>query len=634
MCYLYLGVLSPTRKFNVPSKKVPYFTGRHDLLELLSERFPITEDILCEPRVVSIWGMGGVGKTQLVLQYISMYTENYFHIFWIDATNDGTLIKSFETIAAGVNLTGEWCLEDPINPEYKGNAIKSVKNWLETPESRHWLLVFDNVGDKEISSLVRKQIPRSGRGDIILTSRLRYLAPQNAIEVKEMEEMEALDLFLTRVNCGRQPQDVGMVNDCVTARNIIKSLGFLPLALEFVGTYIYHNSITLERYLCLYREILEHELSSGYEPDVPSYDEAILTTWDISFKAVKRESPHAAELLLFMGCLDQAGISEELFRQASETQESRPERHRIPATEGEEGEAVKLLEEIMATSREGEWRMLRFTEAMGILMSHSLLRKVHPNSYALHPLVHRWSRKHSLMGRESWRLQLVLFCVGNAARVQGNTSGFLTELTLHLDHLRRESQEWKHVNEEYHIQITPLFVKVYTCQMRLREAESLGLQVRAAKKKILGEEHPGTLESIDELALIYLSQDRCREAEHLYLEVLAARSRILGEEYPETLKSVGNLALTYHYQGRLREAEYLYAQVVVARRKILGEDHPETLESANKLALVYGHQGRCKEAENLFVQVVAARKRILGEEHPETWESINSLAWVYHSQGL
>lgn len=129
----------------------------------------------------------------------------------------------------------------------------SVKNWLEAPESGYWLLVFDNVGDKEMSSLVREQIPYLGRGDVILTSRLReYLEPQNAIEVKEMEEMEALDLFLTRVNCGRRPQDAEMVNDCVTARNIIKSLGFLQLALEFVGTYIYHNSITLDRYLYLY----------------------------------------------------------------------------------------------------------------------------------------------------------------------------------------------------------------------------------------------------------------------------------------------------------------------------------------------------------------------------------------------
>lgn len=237
-----------------------------------------------------------------------------------------------------------------------------------------------------------------------------------------------------------------------------------------------------------------------------------------------------------MGYLHQAGISEELFRQASETQESRPERHRIPATEGEEGEAVRLLEVIMATNPAGEWRMLRFTEAMGTLMSYSLLRKVHPNRYALHPLVHRWSRKRSLMGRDSWRFRLVLFFVANVVRVQGNTFnlGFLTELTLHLDHLRWESQEWKHVDEEHHIQITPLFVKVYACQMRLRETEGLGLQVRAARKKFLGEEHPKTLESADELASIYLSQGRLHEAEDLYVRVVVARRKILGEEHPET----------------------------------------------------------------------------------------------------
>ncbi len=80
---------------------------------------------------------------------------------------------------------------------------------------------------------------------------------------------------------------------------------------------------------------------------------------------------------------------------------------------------------------------------------------------------------------------------------------------------------------------------------------------------------------------------------------------MLGEDHPDTLASLNNLALLYKKQGRYEEAEPLHIQALEKCRAVLGEDHPDTLGSLNNLAALYGSQGRYAEAEPLYVQALA-----------------------------
>ncbi len=76
----------------------------------------------------------------------------------------------------------------------------------------------------------------------------------------------------------------------------------------------------------------------------------------------------------------------------------------------------------------------------------------------------------------------------------------------------------------------------------------------------------------------------------------------LGEEHPDTLSSMNNLALLYYLRGRYEEAESLYLKCLDVRRVTLGEDHSATLSSMNCLAGLYESQGRYVEAEPLYVK--------------------------------
>ena len=82
-------------------------------------------------------------------------------------------------------------------------------------------------------------------------------------------------------------------------------------------------------------------------------------------------------------------------------------------------------------------------------------------------------------------------------------------------------------------------------------------------------------------------------------QALEKQRRILGEEHPDTLTSMNNLATTYDDQGRLMDAARLHEQVLEKRRRILGEEHLNTLMSMYSLAYTYREQGNLTEALRL-----------------------------------
>ena len=109
-------------------------------------------------------------------------------------------------------------------------------------------------------------------------------------------------------------------------------------------------------------------------------------------------------------------------------------------------------------------------------------------------------------------------------------------------------------------------------------------------------------------------------------QALEIQRRVLGPEHPDTLYSMNNLAIVYYYQGKYAQAEALDSQTLEIRRRVLGPEHPDTLNSMNILATVYDDEGKYAQAEALFSQTLEIQRRVLGPEHPDTLTSMNNLA--------
>ena len=168
---------------------------------------------------------------------------------------------------------------------------------------------------------------------------------------------------------------------------------------------------------------------------------------------------------------------------------------------------------------------------------------------------------------------------------------------------------------------------------RYSESEPLFEEALGIRRRVLGPEHPDTLDSINDVANLYRRQGRYEEAEPLYDKALDVRRRVLGPEHPDTLISMNNLGILYRSQGRYEEAEPLYEETLEARRRVLGPEHPNTLNSINNLAILYKSQGRYGEAEPLYDETLEASRRVLGSDNPNTLLSMNNLAEMYRAQG-
>ena len=168
---------------------------------------------------------------------------------------------------------------------------------------------------------------------------------------------------------------------------------------------------------------------------------------------------------------------------------------------------------------------------------------------------------------------------------------------------------------------------------RITEATALHEQVLTDRIRLLGKDHASTLSSRNNLANAYASTGHIIKAIALYEQVLTDRIRLLGEDHPSTSSSRNNLAGAYLSAGRITEAIALLEQVLTDSIRILGQDHPHTLISCNNLANAYREAGRITEAIALLEQVLTDSIRVLGQDHPHTLTSRNDLAAAYESAG-
>ena len=180
---------------------------------------------------------------------------------------------------------------------------------------------------------------------------------------------------------------------------------------------------------------------------------------------------------------------------------------------------------------------------------------------------------------------------------------------------------------------TDNLANLYADQGRYDRAEPLYLETLEIKKRVLGEEHPHTLNTMNNLAALYHRQAHFDEAEPLYVKTLEISKRVLGEEHLNTLHTMGNLAALYVDQGHYDKAEPLLVKTLEIKKRVLGEEHLDTLGSINNLALLYWNQGRYEEAEPLYLETLEIKKRVMGEEHPDTLATMYNLASLYMALG-
>ena len=133
--------------------------------------------------------------------------------------------------------------------------------------------------------------------------------------------------------------------------------------------------------------------------------------------------------------------------------------------------------------------------------------------------------------------------------------------------------------------------------------------------------------------LLYLKA-RDPQAESLYREALAIQIRRLGEDHPSTAQTEQNLAQVLEEFGRLDEAEALYRRALAAKRKTLGDVHPSVTVNLNNFAnFLAVEQGRLDEAESFAREALSLDRRMFKEPHAYIAESLRRVGSILRLKG-
>lgn len=167
-----------------------------------------------------------------------------------------------------------------------------------------------------------------------------------------------------------------------------------------------------------------------------------------------------------------------------------------------------------------------------------------------------------------------------------------------------------------------------------RAAESLLKRALEVRKRVLGSEHPDTLQSVTKLAGLLASEAGDADLEGLFRRVLEVQERVLGPEHPTTLGSMNNLArfLLGKKRGHVL-AEPLLRRVLEVRERVLGPGHPDTLESLRSLGSGLSRKGDYRGTEQLYRRALEGFGRVLGPEHSATLGCMNNLAELLKVKG-
>ena len=283
---LYMDTNGGKPVSNLPPRN-KYFSGRTAHLENINNTLFSTSGFNAINICQTVSGLGGIGKTQLAVEYAHRYFGNFENCVWfVNAETATTTQNYFLTFADRFNL--------PLSPDFNPEDLQSaVKAWLDA--NKEWLLIFDNL---ESADVISPYLPNKARGRIIITTRNTRIdfGSQIALGVFDMDEAMA---FIKRRLSNDDKLNLDFYNNNDNdfeskTPELAKRLGFLPLALEQAAAYIKESKCTITKYLKLLDEsglVAFEEKSAKPEHYCKEndFEKVVTATWSISFKAIACE---------------------------------------------------------------------------------------------------------------------------------------------------------------------------------------------------------------------------------------------------------------------------------------------------------------------------------------------------------
>jgi hypothetical protein len=553
---------------DVPPRN-PDFTGRETLLRNLRRQLTNRVTALLPH---ALHGLGGVGKTQLAVEYAYRYESSYDLVWWVPAEQPALYRQSLTTLARRLNLIqpGEMDV---------AQALSSVHDALRTgrPYAR-WLLIFDNANRPED---LAPFLSNPG-GHLLITSRnYNWAGIAQTVEVDVFSRPESIALLKRRL--------VDISDD--DADRLSHRLGDLPLALEQAATWIQATATPVEEYTSLLDKRAGRLLQEG----APStYETPVADAWGLAFEQLAQQTPAAIQLLELCAFFGAEPISVRLLPMGRYAQN-------LPDTlDGTVRDDIRLRRAVRDIARFG---LAKVDAARNSIQVHRLVQAV---------LRDRLSPEQQNTYRLSVQEILAAYNPGDPTDDPQSWDRH-SEIGPHVEPSGAVASDSPDIRKVVLDQIRYLYVSGDYASSR--ELGEVAYQVWLDK---LGADDEQTIVTARFLANTLRSTGEADQASALNEQTLVIARRALGEDHEHTLAIANSVGADLRLSGDWQGSRVLDEDLLERHRRVFGDDDPNTLRVANNLGVDLRLLGDFRRARELDEDTWNRRRRVLGDDHPDT----------------
>lgn len=659
---------------NIPYIGTEIFVGRVKELEKIDELLSNDQPLA----ITSVIGMGGIGKTELALQYALRYQQNYQGgICWVEAKRSDVSGQIISFAQSSVNV---------IIPDHLQNINERLRYCWSHWKEGTVLLIFDDV--ENYNNIKNSLPPKNEKFKVIVTSRQK-LGRLQQLKLEVLEPNEALTLLIEIIGEERINEELE------TAKELCKWLGYLPLGLELVGRYlIIYDKLTLNKAL---ERLNKKQLQATALLD-PEDNEADMTAqlgiasaFELSWEKLSPEGKKLGCYLSLFGSelFDWSWVeSSHLYPNEDEEEEI----EELEKLRDKELRNFNLLQSSKQTNKKliciiyyliiNHLYQLTFLSLLYYRQENAKAKPL----YSYHPLISYYFKSKlnntdnsnfiQLKDKEELKHKFCKSLISVAQSIDDTpTLKDIKKFSISVPHLEmiaiamrdkiddediifpfiglgrfyqgqtnyQEAEKWykdcllickERFGNEHELIAASMnnIAMLYSKLGRYCEAESLLKEGLKINQNILDNKHCNVTVMKTSLAGVYESQGKYQDAENLYEEVLYIQTKLLGQEHPHLFYTINNLSGLYNLQGKYEKVEPLLLKALLLSEKLFGNQNYNTAIIMQNLGAFYNSQERYKESEDLLEKALSLLRTLLGDEHPDIALCLNNLASLYHSQ--
>lgn len=607
----------------VPPRNIN-FSGRDELLEQI--RASLRQDASAALVPQAVHGYGGVGKTQIAVEFAYRFQDDYDLVWWVTADEERSIRRSLVSLARRLGLVESVDADDTVG---------SVLDVLRRGETHaRWLLIFDNAGPPDS---IQNYRPRAGHGHVIVTSRSnRWLGHEATVSVDVFTEEESVAMLR------RRWADL----DDAEALRLATRLGHLPLALEQAAAVHNESGMTLDEYLRALTETPTQVLEEGRPT---GYSSSVAQTFQIAYRELTAKSKAAAQLFGICALMSSQPISVAMLIRGRGaplptplTEELRTEMTRRNAIRDMGGHALALLDPgrnlirihhlVRDLLREelAEDERMTFTKA-----AHNILALANPGEpdapenwpslaqITPHVIPSEILNSDDEEARTVFLDQIrYLYAIGDYA-----ASRMLGELAVKAWTAKLGPDDVMTMVANRHL------ANSLREQGDYSRVRSINLDTWQRMVRVLGAQHEHTLATANSVGADLRLQGEFEKAREYDEQNYAAYLETLGREDLATQRASNNLAVDLRLLGKFERAREIDEANVRRLSDMFGDDDIRTFSSYTSLARDLYGLGRYEQALTLQMQKLRIHERTLNEGHMEMLRARRNLAILLRKNG-